>query len=171
MKNKENQSRTKRFYDRGTGTWYEVSEEQYDKYDCWRNRFRKRRQRDGLCICPNNRWWVCDGICDGCEFAKEEYPVSLDYAIEEDGELRFYLPGYGDPSQNVEEIVLRKIEMEEMLEKLKEIMPEAFVIGRLRLEGLTDREIAARLGIPRNTMLSRLKAAKKRLQKNFPEFF
>lgn len=171
MKNNENQSKTKRIYDRGTGKWYDVSEEQYADYNRWHSRIMMRRQREGLCICPKSRLWVCDGVCDGCEFAREEYPVSLDYAIEEDGELRFYLPGYGDPSQNVEETVLRKIEREEMLQKLKEIMPEAFVIGRLRLEGLTDREIADRLGIKRTTMIMRLKAAKKELRKYFPDFF
>jgi DNA-directed RNA polymerase specialized sigma24 family protein len=46
---------------------------------------------------------------------------------------------------------------------LDELMPEARRIGELRLDGLSDSDIADIIGIPRTTFLSRLKKAKSKL--------
>ena len=50
-------------------------------------------------------------------------------------------------------------------------MPEAADIGKLRMQGLSDEAIAKSIGIPRTTFLSRIKAAKKQLEKEYPDFF
>ena len=50
-------------------------------------------------------------------------------------------------------------------------MPEAADIGKLRMQGLSDEAIAKSIGIPRTTFLSRIKTAKKQLEKEYPDFF
>lgn len=50
-------------------------------------------------------------------------------------------------------------------------MPEAENIGKLRMQGLSDEAIAKAIGIPRTTFLSRIKAAKKLLAQEYPDFF
>ena len=52
-----------------------------------------------------------------------------------------------------------------------DLMPEAADIGKLRLQGISDEAIAKKIGIPRTTFLSRIKAAKKQLEKEYPDFF
>ncbi len=56
-------------------------------------------------------------------------------------------------------------------ERLADLMPEAADIGKLRMQGLSDEAIAKSIGIPRTTFLSRIKAAKKQLEKEYPDFF
>ena len=52
----------KRIYDKQTKTWFEVTPEQYAEFDQWRTNKRKREQYHGRCMCPRNKWWLCDGI-------------------------------------------------------------------------------------------------------------
>mgnify|MGYP001122774993 CR=1 FL=1 len=61
--------------------------------------------------------------------------------------------------------------MDHLFKRLADMMPEAENIGKLRLQGLSDEAIAKKIGIPRTTFLSRIKAAKKQLEKEYPDFF
>ena len=54
-------------------------------------------------------------------------------------------------------------QMQILLNRIREIMPEAIQMGELRLKGQTDAVIADALGIPRTTLLSRLKRLRKML--------
>lgn len=64
MNNKEKASR---IYDKQTRTWFEVTPEQFEEYDRWRTRIRKREQYHKRCMCPRSKWWLCDGMCQDCE--------------------------------------------------------------------------------------------------------
>ncbi len=63
MPNKDNH-----IYDKQTRIWFDVTPEQFQEYDRWRTRIRKREQAHGHCMCPRSKWWLCDGMCQDCEF-------------------------------------------------------------------------------------------------------
>ena len=64
-----------------------------------------------------------------------------------------------DESASLDSLVVDRIVFEQLLKRLDVLMPEARRIGELRLDGLSDNDIADVLGIPRTTFRSRLKKA------------
>ena len=166
MKSNENNSR--RIFDKHSKTWFEVSPEEYKQFDTWRTNLRKREQYHHRCMCTRNKWWLCDGMCDDCEFHAAGDVLSLDATKKnDDGDEVCMLDCYASPESLLNEILLDQILMQQLLKRLSELMPEAIKIGRLRQAGLSDEAIADRLGIKRTTFLSRLKNAKKALQEEF----
>jgi len=163
-----NDNQSKRIYDKTTHTWYEVTEEQYREFDRWRTNLRKREQYWGRCFCPRNKWWLCDGNCLDCEFHNST-TVSLDDPLPDgEGTLADYVP---DDAPLIEEVLSEKAELDQLFARLQELMPEAKRIGELREEGLSDEAIADIIGIKRTTFLSRLKKAKEKLAREFPDWF
>lgn len=166
MKNNVNQS--KRIYDKTTKQWYEIPEDQYREYDRWRTALRKRMPYRGECFCPRSKWWLCDGNCLDCEF-RNNTTVSLDDPLPDgEGTLADYV---ADDSPLIEEVLSEKAELDQLFARLQELMPEAKRIGELREEDLSDEAIADIIGIKRTTFLSRLKKAKEKLAKEFPDWF
>ena len=82
MQSKENQSKSYRIYGKGTRQLFEVTKKQYIEYDSWRTRIRKKKQYYGECICPRRKWWLCDGMCDDCEFQSHGNVLSMDSPFE-----------------------------------------------------------------------------------------
>lgn len=79
-----NTEKTARIFDRQTKTWFEVTPEQYDR---WRTRIRKREQYHGHCMCPRSKWWLCDGMCQDCEYRASGDTIFLDAPVaNEDGD-------------------------------------------------------------------------------------
>lgn len=76
-----------------------------------------------------------------------------------------------DPSASIQDVVTDQIVLDMLFQRLAEIMPEARHIGDLRMAGLSDAEIADKIGVPRTTFLSRLKKAKELLQREYPDLF
>lgn len=170
MKKDANQS--KRIYDKETKTWFEVTPAQYAEFDRWRTNLRKREQYHGRCMCPRQKWWLCDGMCDDCEFHAAGDVLSLDKPIShEDGDEVSLADALVDPSPSIEEVICDKAELDQLFERLNEIMPEAAEIGRLRMSKLSDEAIAQIIGIKRTTFLSRLKKATEQLAAEFPDRF
>lgn len=170
MQNKDNQS--KRIYLKATREWVEVSEEYYRDHTRYYDAFRKRHQSHGQCVCPKNKFWLCDGDCSNCEFRRAGDMLSLDYTVEnEDGDTCSPLDELADPAPSIEEIICDKAELDQLFERLNELMPEAVQIGKLRQDGLSDEAIAEIFGIRRTTFLSRLKKAKEQLATEFPDRF
>lgn len=162
----------KRIYDKQTKTWYEVTPEQYAEFDQWRTNKRKREQYHGRCMCPRNKWWLCDGMCDDCEFHASGDMLSLDKPVSSDnGDEVTLLDMLIDPAPSIEEVICDKAELEMLFERLNELMPEAKTIGKLRQEGLSDEAIAKVIGIKRTTFRSRLEKAKQQLAVEFPDRF
>ena len=52
MNNNDNHGKQNHIYDKQTRTWFEVTPEQFEEYDRWRTRIRKREQYHGRCMCP-----------------------------------------------------------------------------------------------------------------------
>ena len=158
---KTNENNVKRIYDKQTKTWFEVSPEQYSEFDRWRTNLRKREQYHGRCMCPRNKWWLCDGMCDDCEYHAPGDILSLDMPTSnDDGDEVTLLDMLEDPAASLEEVICDKAELDQLYERLDQLMPEAVEIGRLRQKGLTDEAIAKIVGIKRTTFRSRLAKAK-----------
>lgn len=133
MKTNDNQS--KRIYDKTTKKWYEIPEDQYREYDRWRTEMRKRMQYRGECFCPRSKWWLCDGNCLDCEF-RNTTTVSLDDPLPDgEGTLADYVP---DGAPLIEEVLSEKAELDQLFERLQELMPVAKRIEELREEVLSD---------------------------------
>lgn len=170
MQNKANQS--KRIYDRQTKTWFEVTPEQYKEFDTWRTNLRKREQYHHRCMCPRSKWWLCDGMCDDCEYHAPGNILSLDMPTSnDDGDEITLLDMLEDPTPSIEEVICDKAELDQLYERLDQLMPEAVEIGRLRQKGLTDEAIAKIVGIKRTTFRSRLEKAKAQLAAEYPDRF
>ena len=76
-----------------------------------------------------------------------------------------------DPAPSIEEVICDKAELDQLFDRLNELMPEAVQIGKLRQEGLSDEAIAKIIGIKRTTFRSRLEKAKAQLAAEFPDRF
>ena len=169
---KTNENNVKRIYDKQTNTWFEVSPEQYDEFDRWRTNLRKREQYHGRCMCPRNKWWLCDGMCDDCEYHAAGDLLSLDMPTSnDDGDEVTLLDLLEDPSPSIVDVICDKAELDQLFDRLNDLMPEAVQIGMLRQQGLSDEAIAKVIGIKRTTFLSRLKKAKKQLATDYPDLF
>lgn len=161
-----------RIYLKSTRQWVEVSEEYYCDHTRYHDALRKRQQSHGQCVCPKNKFWLCDGDCLTCEFRRAGDMLSLDYTVEnEDGDTCSPLDTLADPAPSIEEIICDKAELDQLFARLNELMPEAVQIGQLRQDGLSDEAIAEIIGIKRTTFLSRLKKAKEQLAAEFPDRF
>lgn len=161
-----------RVYIKSTRQWVEVSEEYYRDHTRYYDAFRKRQQAHGKCVCPKNKFWLCDGDCHNCEFRRAGDQLSLDYSNEnEDGDVCSLLDSLADTTPSVEEVIADKAELDELFARLSQLMPEATRIGSLRQEGLSDEAIAKVIGIKRTTFLSRLKKAKEQLAAEYPDHF
>ena len=169
---KKNENNVKRIYDKQTKTWFEVSPEQYEEFDRWRTNLRKREQYHHRCMCPRSKWWLCDGMCQDCEFHAPGDTLSLDMPVaNEEGDEVTLLDTLVDPAPTIESVISDKAELDQLFARLNELMPEAAEIGKLRQDGLSDEAIAKIIGIKRTTFLSRLKKAKEQLASEFPDRF
>jgi DNA-directed RNA polymerase specialized sigma24 family protein len=72
-----------------------------------------------------------------------------------------------DPSADIESIVTDKIVLQQLIKRLDKLFPEALRIGELRMEGMSDRDIADLVGIPRSTFRSRLEKVEALLREEY----
>jgi DNA-directed RNA polymerase specialized sigma24 family protein len=172
MNANDNYGKQNHIYDKQTRTWFEVTPEQYEEYDRWRTRIRKREQYHKRCMCPRSKWWLCDGMCQDCEFHAPGDTISLDAPVtNEDGDEVTLADTLMDPDSLFVSAMCDREELSQLLARLDELMPEAREIGRLRQKGWTDEAIANALKVKRTTFLSRLKKAQEKLASEFPDRF
>lgn len=158
-----------RIYLKSARQWVEVDEGTYRPYIRECDATRKRMQYHGRCVCPKNRFWLCDADCLSCEFRRAGDVLSLDQELNDtDGDLSL-LDALEDPAPSIEDIVADFDELSQLLHDLAQIMPEAIKVGVLREQGLTESAIAAELGIPRTTLRSRLSKAREQLAQEYPD--
>ena len=167
---KKNENNVKRIYDKQTQAWFEISPEQYEEFDRWRTNLRKREQYHHRCMCPRSKWWLCDGMCQDCEFHAPGDTLSLDMPISnDDGDEVSLLDTLEDHAPTIESVICDKAT--QLFDRLAELMPQAEEIGRLRMQNLSDEEIADIIGIKRTTFRSRLSKVKAILAEEYPDFF
>lgn len=152
-------------YDKGTRMWFQVSEEQYKAYDLERSAFRKKMQDHGCCKCPRDKWWLCDMMCDDCEFRRAGNMLSLD-APEGDGSVSM-LDQMEAEGPRMEEVTSDRDLLRSVIERLRELDPDAEVMLRMweKNEKVSDRALAEALGCPVMTMSRRMKRLRAELQK------
>ena len=168
----EEKTRKYQIYDKQTKTWFKVSPDDYTQYYRWCAKIRKREQGLHRCFCPKAKWWLCDGMCDDCEYYNKFRVVSLTSPFEKyDNEELFLMDVIGDERTGPSETALSKVMAEMFLKRLAELVPEAEQIGRLRMLGFTDDAIAKSIGLNRTTFRSRLEAARKKLSEEFGDDF
>lgn len=168
----QNQTRDYKVYLPRLKKWVDVTKEQYYGYyrDIWATR--KRAQEHCQCMCPKSKLWLCDGDCLACQYRAAGDTLSLDYTCEnESGEEFSMMDKLQDESINIEEVITDRAALEQLFNRLGQIMPEARRIGELRLAGLTDTEIAKVLGVARTTFLSRIKKAAELLKGEYSDMF
>ena len=170
MQKQDNQR--KHIYLKATRQWVEVSDDFYIDHTRYHDALRKRQQSHGQCFCPKNKFWLCDGDCFNCEYHCAGDMLSLDYTVEnEGGDTLFMSDTIPVPGPLIEDVFCDKAELDQLFDRLNDLMPEAVKIGELRQEGLSDEAIAEIIGIKRTTFLSRLKKVKNQLATEYPEFF
>ena len=141
----------------------EVTPEIYYEYyrPIWR--MRKALQKAKKCLCPQKWLWKCDGDCASCEHYAPGDEWSLDYEQSLLGDKR------EDTGVNIEEMVANKILLKQLLKRLGDICPEFLEFIKLKEKGLSEREIATKLKIPRKTLSYRIDKARKILVEEFLE--
>jgi hypothetical protein len=146
MTAKDNSCKQYRIYDKGTHTWIDVPEDQYRKFDRRRTALRKRMQYHHCCKCPKDKFWLCDCLCDDCEF-RTGAVISLDAPLPgENGTIGDLV---ADDHPIPEEIASDRALLECLINRLREIDPEANTIIQIWLDhpkGISDRQVAALLG-------------------------
>lgn len=157
MTAKDNSCKQYRIYDKGTHTWIDVPEDQYRKFDRSRTALRKRMQYHHECTCPRDKFWLCDGMCDDCEFHTSA-AVSLDAKIPGSEEtLGDFIP---DDKPTPEEIASDRDLLERLIKRLHELDPDADkIIGiwKDNPDGISDRKVAEMLGRSPSTFRDQMK--------------
>lgn len=83
MKNNDNQYY---IYIRSTKERIPCTEEEFHNYYRDISVFRRKQQRHGRCVCPENKRLDCDMDCATCPFRRAGDGLSLDYTTtDEDG--------------------------------------------------------------------------------------
>ena len=169
MKTYDNQRYIYHNYD---GSKEPVSESDFEAFYKYASNYRRTQQRNGLCVCPRDKWMFCDCDCDYCQYRKHPDTLSLDYTnTNDDGDERSWLEDLPDDSPLIEDIITTSEDMAAIFARLTELMPEAITIGDLRLDGLTEETIAGEIGVGRKTFAYRLKKVETILAQEFPEYF
>lgn len=172
MKTDDNQ---RYIYIQATREKVPVTQEQFDTYYRETSVYRRRQQRYGLCDCPKRHWFSCDTDCENCYYRIESYKVaSLDAPRTENDHRNRPKPQYDEipeDSQTLEELTSEIDQMQRLLHQVQALMPEAIQLGQMRLDGQSDTVIADTLGIPRTTLLYRLKKLRQALDTEMSEIF
>lgn len=167
MKNQANQSpdREYKVYIPSTHQFVPVTKDFYYEYyrPIWC--IQKEAQKHDQCMCPKSKLWRCDGCCLDCPYHAPGNVWSLEYEQELMGDKR------EDPSADIESIVTDKIVLDKLFKRLDELFPEARRIGELRMEGVSDRDIADILGMPRSTFRSRLAKVEALIREEYGDIF
>ncbi|SDN09849.1 hypothetical protein [Acetanaerobacterium elongatum] len=140
MKNQVNQ---RKIYIRSTKQWVPVTEEIYSEYyrPIWR--LQKEAQKNGQCVCPKSKLWICDSDCATCEYRAAGNTISLDAPMENaDGDGFSLIDTIVDPTGNFSDILVDRLLLEQLLDELSERDPEGNRICELIMEGSSKTEIA-----------------------------
>lgn len=158
-------------YLRSTRERIPCTEEEFHAYYHDIDLFRQKQQYRKQCVCPQKKWLECDMDCQTCPFRRNDV-LSLDKPLETtEGEEMSLLDSIPDESPLISEIITNKDQLNQLFRRLKEVMPDALLVGPMRMQGQTDTEISKFLNVKQNTLFYRLKRAREIIEKEFPEFF
>lgn len=164
-------STSKQIYYRPANKWIEVTENDKRNWERFVGTIRKSRQRAGICCVPFKKSYKCDGICENCEFCctpeDTVQPLSIDFETEIAQENGISCNSFLGDESLITKISVDSIILKSLLNELKESDPESYEILLLIAEGLSERDSAKRLGMPRNTFVYKRDKLLKALRKKF----
>ena len=142
-----------------------ITEEQYQGLMPEIYNLRAREQYHGRCFVPKKKLWTCDGQCDLCQYRADDGGFTSWDLLSERGF------NSSDSAVLLEDAVTNETVYPQVLERLKQLLPEALEVGRLRMAGYTETEAAEILGIQRVTYRYRVRRTKQILADEFPNVF
>lgn len=165
MKANDKQSKSNRIYDKSSKKWFEIPADHYQEYDRERTAYRKRMQSHRRCCCPRNKWWLCDMLCEDCEYCCADNILSLD-APEGDGSVTM-LDQQEVPDPQMENVIADRDLLQRLFARLRELDPDADHIIALWMadDEISDRAIAKVLGRPQRTFADQMKRIRTELRK------
>jgi hypothetical protein len=153
-------------YDKDEKRWVEYSEDDYLELKKKRNRERKQAIRDRRCTCSFKIDWYCNGVCESCMYQmKREVSIYAPVKMNSTLTLEGCITDEIDPEKRIAE----GMDLEQILLRLDELMPEARIIGRLRLQGKSEDEIADELGTSRCNIYRKIQKVYLVLSREFEE--
>lgn len=147
-----------KLYYREHGCWLEFDEETFLKIRRERQRVYFHRKKAQECYCSKRQLWLCDGLCDTCEFYQPR-TQSLETPI--NNEKGFTLLGCLSDGCNYEDLIVEKNDRKEIILRIKAQMPILLEYGEMKLEGYSDRKIAEKLQIKRTTLYRKIEKMRK----------
>lgn len=162
MANKDNQSQ--RFiYIRSLKEKVPCTEQQFQEFYREATRIRKKEQYHHRCMCPKQFIWKCDGCCLDCEYHAAGDTLSTDVPNEDgEGNMYDYLP---DTAPSMEDVISDRLLLRQLIQRLRELDPDADRIIQMLGEEMSDRAIAERLGRKQRTFADQMKRYRTELRK------
>lgn len=157
MPNHDDQSQhnERKIYLKDLHQWVPVSKADYDNYYRDINAYRRRQQEHGRCVCPARKRYLCDMDCWTCRFRKAGDELSLDYKItDDDGNEKSWLDDLADDAPSALSIIEDRELLDALMTKLGELDPDGRRICELLIQDKTEREIAAIMGISRQSTVN-----------------
>lgn len=170
-------------YYRPLGAWISVTQEQKLDWERFTNTIRMKQRRVGRCCIPFQKQYLCDGLCNGlygsdqctagvacpyrCIPADIPSFISIDQEMDATFRNGFTRNSPLAESGLVTEVCLDNTLLNVILADLQKADPEGYQILRLFAAGLSERESAERMHMPRNTYVYRRNRLLKCLQKYY----
>ena len=139
----QNLEKQRKIFIRSTKTWVPVTEEVYREYyrPIWR--MQKATRKAGQCICPRSKLWLCDSDCLTCGYHTSGNTVSLDAPMENaNGDEFTLMDTLTDPDSCFADILIDRLLLNQLLDKLAEQDPEGRRICELIMDNCSKAEIA-----------------------------
>lgn len=133
------------------------------------NAFRRRAQRKGRCRCPQAKWLYCDMDCFECRYrviVDEELDA---YCYGKEGKSSRKVDLLDSAQEPLEERVLDEEVKREVVEMMKQLLPEWELVERLKDVGYTNCQIEEATGLKRSTYMYRYKKACSIIRKKYME--
>lgn len=151
-----------------------VDDVTYYEWDRFVSTHRKRAQRNGDCICPKEKLWQCDTVCDECPFFNKFKYESLDAAqFEEDGGSETKADYIVDSStENFEERIILQLTIEHLIDELMIKDPDIGLLLSTLYEEMKNNsftnlsDIYKKQGVCKPTFFKRIKKLRKILEEN-----
>ena len=156
-----------KLYYREHHCWLEMDEESYLKIRRERQRIYYKRKKADECYCTTKNAWRCDGMCETCRYFKNT-DMLLSKMIGDSDDLT--IAGCLSDNGLHERKCLERIMSKEVLAIIEKTMPELLDYGKLKMEGLTDQEIAMKWGVSRTAIYKKVLKMKGILLTNFEDF-
>ena len=128
-----------------------VTEEVYQIASRWKERTRDHARRSGTC--GQNDYHRCNGDCATCPWQQQGYrTVSLNSLLGDERENETTFISESQPL--IEDIVADQMILDQLYQKLDQLIPDGSRVFQMRANNYSEREIARALGIKAQSTLN-----------------